>query len=129
MPYYANKTTLEGLTDSYQAEEVMPIYSRVRSGTGKSRSGNAQIVFADAVDIPFGILMQPAALGQVVMVSAINSGAVGMGVLATSIAAGALLYGAADGQLTSSSGGGARIAGRALTDGFAGGRVTYTLTQ
>lgn len=125
MPY-SNRMTLDGFNDSFIANEDIAIYSRVKFVAGSTPSGQARIAKAGATEVAFGVSMQPITNGLVGNIALLNSTGMVMGVAASTIAVGDVLYAAANGTVGTSNAGGALAVGTAQTASYATGRVTYS---
>lgn len=124
---YPNKVINEGPFDSFQAGEAIALYQRVKFNTTAAGdlSGKPQIVVAGATDRACGVAVQPIASGAYGTIKYINSPGEQFGNCVGSITLGALVYAAAAGALTASSGGGAYVAGTSTSTGANGGTLTY----
>lgn len=125
---YVNATIDEGSNGTFQndtaAAVAIPLYSRVKFSSNKdtSRAAKPTIILATASDRGVGVAMQPIAVGSFGVIRFLNAPGEQYGVPTGTIAAGALVYTAAAGQIAPS---GTVVAGYATTDGFAGGPFTY----
>lgn len=125
---YPNTTILESRFGSFVCDTAgaLTIYQRVKFSTANvDNSGKPTIVAAGATDRAIGVCMQPIAVGLAGTISMLNGPGEQFGIASGPITAGALVYAAASGQVTASSGGGAYLAGIATTNGYDQNPFTY----
>jgi hypothetical protein len=124
MPY-ANKTIVMGSEGTFQAAEAIALYARVKFNTSADSAGKPKLVYADAADVAIGVAMEPIADGAFGLIRFLNSPGEQFGLASGTIGLGVTIYGAADGKVSTASGGGAKLVGISTTTGADGGTLTY----
>lgn len=124
MPY-SNKTIVMGSEGTFQAAEAIALYGRVKFNTSADSSGKPKLVYADAADVAIGVAMEPIASGDFGLIRFLNSPGEQFGLASGTIGLGVSIYGAADGKVSTVSGGGALLVGISTTTGADGGTLTY----
>lgn len=124
---YPNKVINEGSFGSYQASEAISLYQRVKwtATVATDGSGKPKLAVAGATDRACGVAMQPIASGSWGTIKFINSPGEQFANVSGSVTIAALIYAAASGAVTASSGGGAYVVGIATSVGANGGTLTY----
>lgn len=127
---YPNKLRIEGLSDSFMADPdnaAIGIWLRCTiAAESTTPDGTPALVLASATERGSYVTLQPIAAGAYGAVAPLNgSGGTIQCQCSGTIASGAAVYGAANGKVSASSGGGAVLLGEATCAGADGGSVTY----
>lgn len=130
---YPNQTINRGPEVSFTADpagSAIPAYTRCKFKNPATQlaSGKPVIEPCAATDRADVITNEPIAAGAEGACFFANTGGEVYGICAGEIALGAAVYGAADGKITGSSGGGAVLAGKATSRGYLTKISTYALT-
>lgn len=125
MASYSNKTINKTDEGTFQAAEAIALYARVKFNTSADSAGKPKLVYADAADVAIGVAMEPIADGAFGLIRFLNAPGEQIGLASGTIGLGVTIYGAADGKLSTSSGGGAKLVGISTTAGANGGTLTY----
>lgn len=125
---YPNKLIIEGVRDSFMADpdgSTLGIWLRCKYvNETTTPDGTPALALCSATERAEVVTMQPIAAGAYGTCQQANSGTL-MGQMVGNVSSGNALYGAANGKVTASSGGGAVLVGYATCDGADGGYVTY----
>jgi hypothetical protein len=130
---YKNKTYNDGQYDTYMADpggSTIPAYRRCKFVVASpSRvDGRPMLQLCSATERADIITMQPIAAGAIGNCRYVNGGGSVYGAVvpgAAAITDGVLIYGAANGQVTGASGGGAVVVGKTTSPGVSAGVLTY----
>jgi hypothetical protein len=130
---YPNKTINRGPDVSFTADpagSAIPAYTRCKFKAPATplASGKPVIEPCGAADRADVITNEPIGIGSEGACFFANTGGEVYGVCADDIANAAAVYGAADGKISASSGGGAVLAGKMTSQGYTGKISTYSLT-
>lgn len=126
---YPNKTIADGFYGSFQADPGqadIPIYSRCKFVAGPSADGKAMLQVAGIAEYADVVAMQPITAGAWGTVKFLNGCGEQFGIATESITEGDLVYDAASGQMSKSSGSSAKVNGRATSAGTAGNVFTWS---
>lgn len=125
---YPNKSINELGFGTYLAAAVIAIYLRCKFVTPAGPDGKASINVCDIGDHADVVAMAPIASAGYGPVRFLNSPGEQFGVCVGTVAVGDPLYTAAAGKVSSATGGGALLIGKATCAGADGGVVTYSVT-
>ena len=125
MATYSNKTINILDMGTFQAAEAIALYARVKFNTTPDSSGKPKLVYADAADVAIGVAMEPIADGAFGLIRFLNAPGEQYGLASGTIGLGVAIYGAADGKVSTATGGGAKLVGISTTPGANGGTLTY----
>lgn len=128
---YPNKLVIEGLRDSFMADPdsaALGIWVRCKftDSDGATPDGTPVLLLCAATDRADVVTLQPIAAATYGACALANgSGGELLGIMSGNCTEGDLLYGAANGKVSTASGGGAVLVGKATVSGADGGTVTY----
>lgn len=127
---YPNRTINDGPYGSFMADPAnaaIGIYVRCKFATPSTPTpdGKPTLVVAAINERADVITMQPIAAGAYGTVKFANGGGEQFGIMSGGCAVGVELYTAADGKVSTTSSGGALLAGKSTSAGYDGKAVTY----
>lgn len=127
---YPNKLRIEGIVDSFVADpngSALAAFVRCKFANASTNAdGTPVLQLAGATERGSVVTLQPIAAGAIGACAPLNgSGGTIQALCSGTITNGSNVYGAANGKVSASSGGGAVLLGVALCDGADGGTIVY----